>query len=446
MIRHLADSMPGVRIDTVELDETTVEPLDAVMAQLPPEGAGPVMITGLEKAVSSAEPEHPVLFHLNLSRPEWPRKVPRPVVLWVPEYVLGFLGREAPDFLDWRSDTLHFPEPAEQELWLFDSKIWQGGEDGRMPEPERRARIAELRARLAQGIDTADPSVLAAYSDWTIELGSHLFFLGELKEAERMLRGALAVEEALDRPQKRATLCHKLGEVYLAMGRFVESECFFSNAISLRTEEADPLENALSYSKLILLKVQQGETAKIPDLLSKFSELLPTFSFLEEESTENRADLESSGKLADMYTSALLSLSEGRHWLDEGDLEQAEAAATRALAANQQLGHQAGAAEDYILLGQVYRKRGDLDQAEKYFQRVLEIGGRLGSPPLLVEGSLILGDLHRQRGEYAKAREAWTRVRDLYAQMGVDKSFIQKRLDSLREPSSLTSQEHPPST
>ncbi|HEV7515230.1 MAG TPA: hypothetical protein VGR07_02915, partial [Thermoanaerobaculia bacterium] len=82
------------------LDEHTTLPLDEILAQVSSEAQGPVMVLGLEWSCPSDATYHPVLERLNLSRPRWPIELPRPVVFWVPEYMLGLLGREAPDFLD----------------------------------------------------------------------------------------------------------------------------------------------------------------------------------------------------------------------------------------------------------------------------------------------------------------------------------------------------------
>jgi tetratricopeptide (TPR) repeat protein len=457
MIRHLAESMPGVRIDTVEMDETTVEPLDAVLAQLPTEGTGPVMVIGLEKAVSSTEPEHPVLFHLNLSRPEWPRKVPRPVVLWVPEYVLGFLGREAPDFLDWRSDTLHFPEPAEQDLRLFDSKIWQGGQDGRMPEPERRARIAELRARLAQSTDTEDPGTLATYSDWMSELGYHHFLFGELEEAEQVLKGSLSVEEKLNRPDKRMALYYKLGEVYQALGRLADSKQFLITAIDLGKLTNDDQKLLASHALLASVLTREGDLPQSMEVMKSFDHLLgktatdvapalqpPRASFILDRLDESISILESLGHLDAI---ARLSLVAGSEWAERGDLERAEAAANRALVADKELGYLARVADDYHLFGRIYRKRGELERAEQAFRQAVEIGEQLSASPILADSLKDLGSLLRQRGENDKALEAWTRAGDLYAKMGdnLGLRIIQSQLDSLTDSLPASDKEQPPS-
>ncbi len=81
------------------------------------------MVLGLEESNDPSDAEHPVLWTLNLSRPDWPQKLPRPVVLWVPEYMLGLLEWEAPDFLDWRSDTMNFGDMSLEEVNALTSHL-----------------------------------------------------------------------------------------------------------------------------------------------------------------------------------------------------------------------------------------------------------------------------------------------------------------------------------
>ena len=50
-------------------------------------------------------------YYRNRFSQTWPGSG-QPVVFWVADYLVGLLGREAPDFFDWRSDTLNPFVPA----------------------------------------------------------------------------------------------------------------------------------------------------------------------------------------------------------------------------------------------------------------------------------------------------------------------------------------------
>ena len=207
--------MPGSKIATVELDEETSSPLEEVVRQVGEGDGGPVMVVGLEKSCPSKASEQPVLRALNLSRPEWPRKLPRPVVLWAPEYLLKLLAQEAPDFLDWRSDTLYFAEPKPEELRPLDSRLWEGAAGGSMPLAERQERIKELRSRLASLTKDRDPVAQEAQQEWLLELVEHLMLLGETEAAEDELQKA----EQLLAGWKKTGAAQLYAEAILALGR-----------------------------------------------------------------------------------------------------------------------------------------------------------------------------------------------------------------------------------
>jgi len=161
MIGRLRRAMPGVELDRIEVSPRTTDLLAEVLAQAP-QARGPILITGLERVISEDQSRHPMLETLNIQRPEWPRRVTQPVVLWIPELLLSFLEHEAPDFLDWRSDTVHFPSSEDEQSLLI-----------------RRDRVAELKRRLAESGPSQDRAVLVARADWLFELARELEGIGE---------------------------------------------------------------------------------------------------------------------------------------------------------------------------------------------------------------------------------------------------------------------------
>jgi tetratricopeptide (TPR) repeat protein len=233
--------MPGVQFHTATLTRGTLDPLEEILRQIGTEPRGPVMVVGLESAVPSSAEYHPVLQSLNLQRPKWPEKIPQPVVLWVPEYLLGLLGRQAPDFLDWRSDTIFFPPLTEPALKAMDSVSWAGGADGRMDEPDRRERIHELESRLATHGESDDPVVQKALVLWMSEIANHYYLLGELdkamsllKEQERLCR-ELGYKQGLQASLgNQALILQARGNLNGAMALYKEQERLYRELGDLR--------------------------------------------------------------------------------------------------------------------------------------------------------------------------------------------------------------------
>ncbi|MFH0981098.1 MAG: tetratricopeptide repeat protein [Planctomycetota bacterium] len=263
LIEHLAESMPGIAVQTVSLSADTADPLEETLGRLDPNVAGPVMLVGLENAVPSTVKDHPVLHALNLRRQEWPEKLPRPVVFWVPEYLLGLLGREAPDFLDWRNDTVHFDTVTERDLLPFRSAEWAGGLDEYLPTAARRERIRELRSRLAVAPRTDDPAVLAAHADWMDEIGNHHRHLAEFSQAKQMYEEALEINHRLERWEDGANTQGNLAGVLMDLGDLVGAKQRMEQAIRIEEKNFPPDHPTLgtSYSNLAVILAHLGDLA-----------------------------------------------------------------------------------------------------------------------------------------------------------------------------------------
>ena len=397
MIRLLQESLPSAHLDTVELGDSVENPLDSIVERSTRETEGPLMILGLERSNPSALPDHPVLFALNLSRPEWPRRLPVPVVFWVPEYLLGLLEREAPDFMDWRSDTVFFPEPVEEDLVPLDARLWGGGGDRSMPEPQRRARMEELRSRLVGQAESEDPIVLAARASWLSELGQHALLLGELADAERFFREALAIGERLGRPDLVAPLYSSLGAVLESRGRLDEAEEMVRLAIAKRS--GNEAELAVNYGNLGIILSRQGRLSEAEIL---FREALVFHSRMGD----------SEGTARDLLNLARVSL-------ELGNLADAEPSLLKGLVTYVKIGNRQGMATGFRDLAFLLTEKGDLQQAESLLREAMALSRQLGDRAGVADLYQGLGLVHARRGETAEAREAWTRARDLYSEMGM---------------------------
>ena len=190
VIEVLDESMVGVKVEVARVGSGCVDVLEDVVKQVDPSGSGPLMVVDLEKAVGADDQDHAIFQSLNLKRPEWPGRLNRPVVLWVPEYLIGLLGRKSPDFLDWRSDTLHFPMVEEREMRALGSEAWREGKGAGLGVEHRRERVAELSARLMLPYDGADAVVTLARAGWLAEMWGHLRMLGDWDGAERAYQEA----------------------------------------------------------------------------------------------------------------------------------------------------------------------------------------------------------------------------------------------------------------
>ena len=156
LIGNLSASMP---IPVHSLNVVGEDPLDEIVESVPDDGS-PVMLVGLEDPLEQPEQAARLVQRLNLRREEWPEQVPRPIVFWVPGRLLGCLTNGAPDFFDWRSDTIDFPETVVPAAMLGD-RHWKYGVDPKLSNEERIERRKELEARIRLAGNASDPRVLS---------------------------------------------------------------------------------------------------------------------------------------------------------------------------------------------------------------------------------------------------------------------------------------------
>jgi tetratricopeptide (TPR) repeat protein len=391
--------MPVAAIEVVELAEKAKDPLEEVASVLEAGKTGPVMVLGLEEAVPSSRPSHPVLHTLNLQRPEWRKRIPRPVVFWIPEYVLSLLGVEAPDFLDWRSDTIFFPA-AEPMLDFLTSDVWAGGLDGNLPAAHRRARMEELQSRLrAASVASTDRAVQAARSAWLTELGNHLRVFGEMDAAENAYRKSLEIERELQRPANVAVAYNNLGTLALMRRRPELAAEMFEKSIAIDEQIENREGLAIGYSNLAAASSAQSSFARAEELFKKALEL-----------RENPSPRD----LAVAYSNlAHVQLRQNR-------IEAAESLLKKTLRLSEESGDRLNLAAHYRFLAEAYFKRGDFKGAAGYLRKALAIDQEILYRDGMARDFALIGALEQTRGNPGRARRSFERALDLYRALGDD--------------------------
>jgi tetratricopeptide (TPR) repeat protein len=227
LTRMLEEAMPAVGFHHVRVSPTTTDLLAEVLAQVP-DMTGPILITDIDRAIQGDSPKHSILETLNLQRPDWAKRVNQAVVLWTPELLLPLIGREAPDFLDWRSDTIHFPDLSDEQVELV-REIALPWEAASKSLKAREERADELKQRLAETSQNPDRVAMAARGVWLLELTADSASLGRREEALKAAQGALDIYRELvkDRPDAflpdLAGSLNNLGNTLSELGRREEA-------------------------------------------------------------------------------------------------------------------------------------------------------------------------------------------------------------------------------
>lgn len=381
-ITLLSEAMPTAKLQTVTITSGANDVLDEIHKQLGSIISGPVMIVGLEDVLSSDTEKHPILNALNLRRPDWPQLVPQPVVLWIPEHLLPILARSTPDFLDWRSDTLHFPDIETAQLQVLRSSIWESGFDTRMSAAARIERIKELEARVTSNEHSRDPVIRSTVANWLNELGAHLFLLGKMQEARNCFEKNLSFSREIGNRRGEGAALGNLGSAYFSLGDTRKSVEFYEQSLAIARETGNRRGESDALGGL-------GNTYAILGNAHKAIEFYEQSLVMTREIADRRGEGADLGNLGNVYK-------------DLGETRKAIELYGQALTIGREIGDRQGEAHAIGNLGNAYETLGELHKSVEFYEQALaiyrKIGDRRGEGATLNRlgnAFLLLDDAHK---------------------------------------------------
>jgi len=358
LITMLGQALPGILLHQVELTGQAMDILTE-LGQRYPKPQGPVLIVNLEKAVPSDVARHEILKNLNLQRPQWPQQVQQPVVFWVPQYVLGFIEREAPDFFDWRSDTVTFPELEVEEVDHLRRFAWTPAVDGSLTKEARLARIQELRTRLKETPTSDDPVAKSARANWLHELASQLAFTGEgVDEAIQLYQEAHRLYEAIGNKQSLAITLGDIARIRTVKGEVDAALQLHQEEIAIYEALGDRRSWAMALGDIARIRAAKGE---LDAALQLYQERLGIFEAIGDK--RSRA-------------STLCDIARIRE--AKGDMDQALQLHQENLKICRELGDKRGEAVAMGDIARIRADKGEVDAALQLHQERLGIYEALG--------------------------------------------------------------------
>lgn len=358
LIDLLQEAMPDRELRTVTLLPDSVDILDEILRQLGENISSPVMVTGLEAILSSDTQSHPILQSLNLRRPEWPQRISQPVVFWVSGYLLNLLSRYTPDFLDWRSDTIHFPEMSVSQLEALQSSTWEGGANMSMRADARRERVQELRSRITANERSQDEDVRAIVGGWLNELGIHLSLLGEMNEALASFQKLLFHAKEIGDGQGIATALGNIGNIYAHFGDASAAIGYYEQQLAIERGAGNKRAEGNALGGLGNVYAASGDTRRAIGFMEQRLALA-------QEAGDRRGEGHALGNLGVAHF--MMGDAHGARGFYEQQLTIAREAHDRRSEATA-IGN----------LGVVYRSLGDINEAIRCYEEQLNIGREIG--------------------------------------------------------------------
>ena len=204
MTARLKEMLVGeANIITVELKEPVSSLRRAVLQALESDkadyaGKRTIMVFGFEHSVPSDGPA-PALDELNQSRDNFPKSFSGPVLIWLPDYALTRLAREAPDFWGWRSGVFELA-PELRLMASLVKVVMQDADTDNLSLSLKRERAAALEGLISDyqelKLGEREGQALAGVLN---QLGNLRYLLGEYVEAKRLYENSMKISQELGR-------------------------------------------------------------------------------------------------------------------------------------------------------------------------------------------------------------------------------------------------------
>jgi tetratricopeptide (TPR) repeat protein len=426
---RLKEMLAGEKaIISVELHEPATSLRRAVLQALEPDrpdrsGNSAIMIFGFEHSVPSNGPA-PALDELNQSREIFPKSFSCPVLIWLPDYALTRLAREAPDFWGWRSGVFELGPELRLMTTLVNDFLQDNNIDN-MSLSVKRERAAALEGLICDykefGIDAEGSP---AFSGVLNQLGNIRYRLGEYSEAKRLYENSLKTSQELQDRKETIVALGQLGNLAYHMGDLTSANKYYSERLKLSRELGDSHSLSDSLGKLGMLAEYIGSLTEARRLfqdsltvskehrdkngISKAIHHLGNLAYLVGDLGEaNRLyniRLKISEELGDKRGSATALHQLGILAQETGDLSEADRLYKESLNFYQSIGDKKGISQSYHQLGNLAYLTGDLDNAHHLYQESLKIFQELGDRDGISDSLGQLGILAYASGALDEAR------------------------------------------
>ncbi len=443
-------------IEVVKLTKDTTDIFSFVSDKVSGSDCSAIFITNIEPLLPSDTKEHKILKALNASRELWKDSYHCPIVFWIAEYAATLISIQARDIWSWISHQFEFiSEDAHVASGMGDMSAGNLLAAGNLTIDQKQFRIAELEQRITEAGETFKPAIVEHVLIWLNELAYIYYQIGDLCQAENVLKKSLEIDESLDRQEGIAASYGNLGLIYQGRGELDKAEEMLKKSLEIGEKRGDQKGIAIGYGNLGLIYETRGELDKAEETYNKSLEINERLGRqegmannygnlgniyrqrdeLDKAEEVLKKSLEIEERLGRQEGIAIQYGNLGNIYLLRGELDKAEEIQKRSLEIEEKLGRQEGIARSYGNLGIVYILRGELDKAEKVLIKSLEIEKRLEQQEGIATNYGNLGLIYRKRGELDKAKESYIKARDLFSRIGMPHMVeqSQENIESLKE-------------
>jgi tetratricopeptide (TPR) repeat protein len=311
-----------------------------------------IQVFGFERSIPSEGPA-PALDELNQSRENFPKSFSGPFLIWLPDYALTRLAREAPDFWGWRSGVFEF-SPERKFMDFVGKSIIQDVQEDRLSLEQKIERATALDGLIGDYREMPrGERENRAFAEVLRRRGDLHYLLGEHNEAFRMYEESLKISEEIgDRCDVSRSL-HRLGILAQDNNEYDKARKYYQKSLKISQEIEDKNRLSKSLHQLGMLAQDIGEYDEARKLYQK--------------------SLKISQNLGEMSSVSKSSHQLGMLAQYVGDYEKARKLYQKSLKIDQDLGDKSGVSKSLHQLGMLAQDIGEYDEARKLFKQSLKI-------------------------------------------------------------------------
>lgn len=393
-------------------------------------------VEGLDALAPSDDPDW-LLKQLNWRRAVY-RRLGRPLLLWIPEYLLLLLMRHAPDFFDWHSGFFEFttPGPALAETTRQAYAIGDVEQED-LTVAQKRERIILLRGLLDEYAGK-EPEVRRARVALLGKLGILYYGLGDFARAIRTFEQALTISREIGDRHREAASLDNLSEAYRSLGKAARAIESCEQALIISREIGDQRREGSILGNLGVAYLDLGDVARA---IEYYEAALTIAREISDRRREGRhlgnlglayRVLGQVHKVVRYYEAALAIAKEigdrrregawlgnlGGAYHDLGEVEQTVEYYEQALQIAREIGNRHGEGIDLGNLGNAYSDLGDVRKAIDYYEQALIIAREIDDRRREVTALGNLGNAYRDLGEMARAIEYYEQALAITRKIG----------------------------
>jgi len=408
MAVRLKEMLAGeAKIIDVDLSEPVSSLRRAILKKLEAEKSSceskqVIMVFGFEHSVPSKGPA-PVLDELNQSREIFPKDVSGPLLIWLPDYALTRLAREAPDFWGWRSGVFEFV-PDLRLMSIIEKMAAQDAEASNLGLNEKRERVAALEGLIRDYKELQHGERVGRGQAAVLHRSGNIHHqLGEYEEAKRLYEESLKINQELGDKSGMAATLHQMGNMAYGTGDIGEASRLYEESLKINQELGDKSGVAKALHQMGSMAYDTGDIG--------------------EASRQYEESLKINQELGDRSGVAKTLHQMGNMAYDTGDIGEAGRLYEESLKINQELGDKSGVAATLHQIGMIAQDAGDMGEARRLYEESLKINQELGNKSGVAATLHQMGRMAQDAGDIGEAWRLYEESLRIKQELG-DKSGV----------------------